>query len=58
MASVYDVCHRTTLTSGQRSLLLSISTAIDHLMAPMKDKARKRGLGTTKISKTVSQQNP
>lgn len=55
----YETHYHTVLTSQQRSLLLSISPAtIDRLMAPIRDRARKRGLCTTKPGSLLKQHIP
>ncbi len=55
----YEAHYRTVVTSQQRLLLLSISpSTIDRLMAPIRDKARKRGLCTTKPGSLLKQHIP
>jgi len=55
----YEAYYHTTLTQDERSLLNSISSAtIDRLMAPMRGKARKYGLCTTKPGSLLKQHIP
>lgn len=55
----YESHYRTTLTTDERSLLISISSAtIDRLMAPIRNRARKRGLCTTKPGSLLKQHIP
>lgn len=55
----YEAHYGTELTLGQHCLLSSISAAtIDRLMVPMRDKARKRGLCTTKPGSLLKQHIP
>jgi len=55
----YEAHYRTTLTTEQRTLLTSISPAtIDRLMAPMRRKAYKQGLCTTKPGSLLKRHIP